>query len=114
MAVQGPSEVTAGEEAEFSCQVGPAFPKPKIVWTKRIGSSLAVVTEEETIVEVVEMDFGKSQVSKYTLRVTQDMVNQEVELDCAATIPGVGEERSAHALRVTVSGQNTKWIIICR
>ena len=104
MVVQGPSEVTAGEEAEFSCQVGPAFPKPKIVWTKRIGSSLAVVTEEETRVEVVEMAFGKSQVSRFTLRASQDMVDQRVELDCAAVIPGVGEERSAHALRVTVSG----------
>ena len=104
MAVQGPSEVTAGEDAEFFCHVGPAFPKPEIVWTKRIGSSLPVVTEEETSVEVVEMAFGKSQVSKYTLRASQDMVDQELELDCAAIIPGVGEERSAQAQRVTVSG----------
>ena len=104
MAVQGPSEVTAGEEAEFFCQVGPAFPKPEVVWTKRIGSSLAAMAEEETRVDIVEMDFGTSQVSKYTLRVTQDMVDQQVELDCAAIIPGVGEERSAQALRVTVSG----------
>ena len=104
MTVQGPSEVTAGEEAEFFCQVGPAFPEPKIVWTKRIGSSLTVLTEEETRVEVVEMAFGKSQVSKYTLRASQDMVDQQVELDCAAVIPGVGEERSAQAQKVTVSG----------
>ena len=104
MAVQGPSEVTVGEDAEFFCHVGPAFPKPEIVWTKRIGSSLPVVTEEETSVEVVEMAFGKSQVSKYTLRVSQDMVDQELELDCAAVIPGVGEERSAQTLKVSVSG----------
>ena len=102
--MKGPSEVTAGEEAEFFCQVGPAFPKPEIVWTKRIGSSLPVVTEEETSVEVVEMAFGKSQVSKYTLRASQDLVDQQVELDCAAIIPGIGEERSARALKVTVSG----------
>merc|ERR550534_2682328 len=31
------------------------------------------------------------------------MVDQQVELDCAAVIPGVGEERSAQAQRVTVS-----------
>ena len=104
MAVQGPSEVTAGEDAEFSCQVGPAFPKPEIVWTKRIGSSLPVVIEEKTRVEVVEMAFGKSQVSRFTLRASQDMVDQQLELDCAAVIPGFGEERSAQALRVTVSG----------
>ena len=100
----GPSEVTVGEDAEFFCHVGPAFPKPEIVWTKRIGSSLPVVTEEETSVEVVEMAFGKSQVSKYTLRASQDLVDQQVELDCAAIIPGIGEERSARALKVTVSG----------
>ena len=104
MAVQGPSEVTAGKDAEFFCQVGPAFPKPEVVWTKRIGSSLPVMTEEETSVEVVEMPFGKSQVSRFTLRASQDMVDQQVELDCAAIIPGVGEERSARAHRVTVSG----------
>ena len=104
MVVKGPSEVTAGEDVEFFCRVGPAFPKPKIVWTKRIGSSLPVVTEEETSVEVVEMAYGKSQVSKYTLKASQDMVDQQVELDCAAVIPGVGEERSAQALKVTVSG----------
>ena len=63
-----------------------------------------MVTEEETRVEVVEMPFGTSQVSKNTLRASQDMVNQQVELDCAAVIPVVGEERSAQALRVTVSG----------
>ena len=104
MAVQGPSEVTAGEDAEFFCHVGPAFPKPEITWTKRIGSSLTVVTEEETSLEAVEMAFGKSQVSKYTLKASQDMVDQQVELDCAAVIPGIGEERSAQALKVTVSG----------
>ena len=102
--MQGPSEVTAGEDAEFSCQVDPAFPEPEIVWTKRIGSSLPVVTEEETSVEVVEMAFGNSQVSRYTLKASQDMVDHEVELDCAAIIPGIGEERSAQALKVTVSG----------
>lgn len=63
--MKGPSGVTAAEEAEFSCQIGLAFPKPKILWTKRFGDTVTEVAEEETDVDIVHLPHGVSQVSRY-------------------------------------------------
>ena len=70
--MEGPSDVTTGEAAKFSCEIGAAFPKPQIFWTKIIGDTVSEVAEEETEIEVVQMPYGVSQVSRYTLRVEGD------------------------------------------
>ena len=104
--VEGPSDVTTGEEAEFSCQIGPAFPKPQILWTKRAGATVTEVAEEETEVEVVQLPHGVSQVSRFTLAVERDM--GELTLGCTAVNPGTGERQTSQLHRVAISSKDTQ------
>ena len=105
--MEGPYDVTAGEDAEFSCQVGPAFPKPQIVWTKRFGNTVIEVAEEETEVDIVQLPHGVSQVSRYTLTVEGGMEEQELMLECTAIKPGTGERQTSQLHRVDLSCKDT-------
>ena len=104
--VEGPSDVTTGEEAEFSCQIGPAFPKPQILWTKRSGDTVTEVAEEETEVDVVQLPHGVSQVSRFTLTAEGDM--EELTLGCTAVNPGTGERKTSELHRVAISCKDTQ------
>merc|ERR1712172_380094 len=105
--VEGPSDVVRGEEATFSCQTGPAFPKPQIVWTKRIGNTVTEVAEEETEVDIVELPHGVSQVLRYTLRVEEDIEDQGLSLECSAINPATGERKTSQLHIVALSHPST-------
>jgi len=105
--VEGPSDVVRGEEATFSCQTGPAFPKPQIVWTKRMGNTVTEVAEEETEVDIVELSHGVSQVSRYTLRLEGDIEDQDLSLECSVINPGTGERKTSQLHKVALSHPST-------
>ena len=105
--MEGPSDVTTGEAAKLSCEIGAAFPKPQIFWTKIIGNTVSEVAEEETEIEVVQMPYGVSQVSRYTLRLDGDTGEQEVNLACKVISPGTGESKTSPVHRLAVSCKNT-------
>ena len=104
--MEGPSDVTTGEDAEFSCQIGPAFPKPQILWTKRFGDTVTEVAEEETELDIEQLPDGVSQVSRYTLRVEGDIEDQDLSLECIAINPGTGERKTSQLHLVALSRKN--------
>ena len=104
--MEGPSDVVTGEEVTFSCQAGPAFPKPQILWTTWIGNTMTEVAEQETKVDIVELPHGVSQVSRYTLRVEGDIEGQDLSLECIAINPGTGERKTSQLHLVAISRKN--------
>ena len=66
---------------------------------------MSEVAEEETEIEVVQMPYGVSQVSRYTLRVEGD--TGEVNLACKVLSPGTGESKTSPVHRLAVSCKNT-------